>query len=386
VNETDWHAAYLRLHPQVALKNLEKPFVYHIGRDEIYEIDDRAKDFLVYCDGTRRGNELTSEAAFVAYCLEEGLLELLPHPDPIPVSVNQAVTPSLRYLELQLLHRCNLQCLHCYLGPVQYDDMALTDALKVTREFSAMGGLRLMISGGEPLLYKDLQTFIAQTADLQLRRVLLSNGTLIHSENIEWLNVEEIQFSLDGWKKGHDMLRGAGTFERTMKGIHATKKAGLSLSFATMIHRGNLDEFDRMRDFMEQIGAIEWGIDVPALAGSLENHQHLLVPYEEAAPFMAYSYGGGYHGSSDGYTCGRHLLTVMPTGQAVKCGFYREKTLGDARRGLKGCWLKLEHIPISRLECQGCPVLEDCAGGCRFRASHPFAPDPVMCALYGISK
>ena len=109
VNETDWRSAYLRLCPQVGLKNLEKPFVYHIGRDELYEIDDRAKDFLARCDGTRRGKELTSEPAFVAYCLEEELLELLPHPDPIHISVNQAVNPSLRYLELQLLHRCNLR-------------------------------------------------------------------------------------------------------------------------------------------------------------------------------------------------------------------------------------------------------------------------------------
>jgi hypothetical protein len=30
-------------------------------------------------------------------------------------------------------------------------------------------------------------------------------------------------------------------------------------------------------------------------------------------------------------------------------------------------------------------VLADCAGGCRFRAPHALAPDPVMCALYGVS-
>ncbi len=386
MNDTKGPSAYLRLHPKVALKGLEKPFVYHIGRDELYEIDDRARDFLTRCDGTLRREELTCDSEFVEYCLAEGLLELLSHPDPIDVSVNQGVSPSLRYLELHLLHRCNLKCLHCYLGPVRYDDMTLDDALKITREFSAMGGLRLIISGGEPLLYKDLQTFIAQTTDLKMRRVLLSNGTLINSENVDWLNVEEIQFSLDGWTKGHEILRGVGSFERTMKGIHAALEAGIPVSCATMIHRGNLDEFDRMRDFMRQIGAIEWGIDVPALAGSLENHQDLLMPYEEAAPLMEYAYGGGYHGSSDGYTCGRHLMTVMPTGQAVKCGFYGGKTLGDARRGLKDCWLKLEHIPISRLECRGCPVIEDCAGGCRFRAAHPLASDPVMCALYGVSK
>ncbi|MBA3037373.1 MAG: radical SAM protein [Desulfobacterium sp.] len=243
-----------------------------------------------------------------------------------------------------------------------------------------------MISGGEPLLYKDLNSFIAKTADLNLRRVLFSNGTLINPDNIGWLNVDEIQFSLDGWEQGHDMLRGKGTFKRTMKGIKAAMEAGVPVSFATMIHRGNLDEFDKMEKFIEQTKGLEWGIDFPVAAGSLENNRHLMVSYKEAVPLLAYSFGGGYHGSSEGFACGRHLITVMPNGNAVKCGFYSQDILGDARDGLKDAWLRLGHIPLDRLECKSCPVLAECTGGCRFRASNSFAPDPVMCAVYGISK
>ena len=282
VNEMNWASSYLRIHSKAALKILEKPFVYHIGRDELYEIDDLAKDFLSLCNGTLRGEELTSDSAFVEYCLDEELLELLPSPDYVSVPVNQPIDPSLRYLELQLLHRCNLKCLHCYLGPPRYIDMALADALKITREFSEIGGLRLMISGGEPLLYKDLQQFISQTAGLGLRRVLFSNGTLINSENIGWLNVDEIQFSLDGWIKGHDMIRGKGAFDRTMKGIQTAKDAGIPVSFATMIHRGNLDEFELMRNFVKQVDAVEWGIDLPVMAGSFTDHNNLMVPHDKA--------------------------------------------------------------------------------------------------------
>jgi radical SAM protein with 4Fe4S-binding SPASM domain len=249
-----------------------------------------------------------------------------------------------------------------------------------------MGGLRLLISGGEPLLYKDLKSFIAQTANLGLRRVLFTNGTLLNAENIDWLGVEEIQFSLDGWEKGHDALRGVGAFESTMRGVQIAREAGIAISFATMIHRDNLDEFPQMRDFLGQIGAIEWGIDLPAPAGSLEDHRNLLVPYKEAVPLMSYAYGGGYHGSSDGYACGRHLLTVFPDAMAAKCGFYREALLGDASQSLRDCWLRLEHTPLERLECRDCSAVEECAGGCRFRAPHPLGPDPFMCALYGVAK
>jgi radical SAM protein with 4Fe4S-binding SPASM domain len=151
-----------------------------------------------------------------------------------------------------------------------------------------------------------------------------------------------------------------------------------------MIHRGNLGEFEELRRFTEEINAVQWGVDILCMAGSLELNRGLAVPYEEAAPFMEYAFGGGYHGPSDGFACGRHLMTVTPRGTAIKCGFYEERPLGDARRSLRSCWLNLEHLPVSALECAGCPVIRECAGGCRYRAEHPLGPDRAMCAFYGI--
>ncbi|MBW2640805.1 MAG: radical SAM protein [Deltaproteobacteria bacterium] len=386
MSNKNWHASYLRLHPKSALKNLEQPFVYHMGRDELYEIDERAQDFLLRCNGESRGKELTTDADFVEYCLEEGILEGHEQPVPATVTVNDGLTPSLRYLELHLLHKCNLNCRHCYLGPLQPIEMPVDHAIDITRQFSDIGGLRLLISGGEPLLYKDLKTYLEQTRALKIRRVLFTNGTLINSGNISWLDVDEIQFSLDGWKKGHEHLRGRGTFEPTLQGIHLATAAGIPVSISTMIHQYNLNEFERLRDFIEKIHAIEWGVDVMCVSGSLMKNPHLTVPYETAARYLKYGFGGGYHGSSEGFACGRHLMTVLPNRQAVKCGFYVDRSLGDAQKSLKHCWLNMNHVPLDQLECKGCSALEECRGGCRFRAPHPLAPDPAMCAFYGISR
>lgn len=381
-----WRESFLRLHPQVSLQRLEQPSLYHCGSDELYELDESALNFLARCDGMRRGRELTTDMAFVTACLDEGLLEALPHPAPTPIVVTGGPTPSLRYLELQLTHRCNLRCCHCYLGPPQPEELALDAALAITREFAASGGLRLLISGGEPLLYPPLQEFIAETRELKLRRVLLTNGTLLTPATLRWLQVEELQVSLDGWRYGHDRLRGAGSFNRTVRGLAAAREAGIPLSIATMVHRENIAEFDHLERFTQEIGARAWGIDLLCPAGTLLDHPQLLVPVEQGVPLLQRAYGGGYHGASDGFACGRHLLTVLPTGQAVKCGFYADTPLGDARRqGLLSCWEKLQHIPAASLECRNCPVLADCAGGCRFRAGAPLAPDRVMCALHGVA-
>ncbi|PKN12463.1 MAG: hypothetical protein CVU69_06675 [Deltaproteobacteria bacterium HGW-Deltaproteobacteria-4] len=381
-----WRDGYLRLHPQASLKRLEQPCLYHCGEDELYELDESALSFLARCDGTRRGRELTTDATFVSYCLDEGLLEALPRPDPAPESIIVAAcpAPSLRYLELQLTHRCNLRCCHCYLGPPRPEELALAEALAITREFAAHGGLRLLISGGEPLLYPALREFVEETKGLRLRRVLLTNATLLTAATMRWLQVEELQVSLDGWRRGHDRLRGAGSFDRTRRGLAAARAAGIPLSIATMVHQENVAEFPRLERFIQKIGARQWGIDLLCPAGNLLDYPQLLVPVEQGVPLLQRAYGGGYHGASDGFACGRYLLTVLPSGKAVKCGFYAGESLGDARQGLLACWRQLRHISTASLECRGCPVLVDCAGGCRFRAGSPLAPDRVMCALHGV--
>ncbi len=396
MSRADWENAYLRLNADVALKHLETPFVYHIGRDELYEIDSTAAAFLRACNGTKIGRALTDDGDFVRYCIEEGILAATALPDPMEeVSIvekaggekaeGEKADPSLRYLELHLTHRCNLRCGHCYIGEKDGStDMAVEDAVAITRAFAGMGGLRLLISGGEPLVYPDLAAYLQQIAGEKVRRVLFTNGTLIDKAVLSWLDVHEIQFSLDGWETGHERLRGKGTFKRTMDAVRMAKEAGIAVSFSTMIHRYNMDEFDRMAGFMDDIGAVEWGVDVMCRAGDLVGNESFLVDYEQCVPLMAYGFGGGYHGSSEGYACGRHLMTVMPDGRAAKCGFYMDTPVGDARQGIESCWEKIAHIRLGDLECGNCAVIDECRGGCRFRAPGPFAPDPVMCRLYGV--
>ena len=225
-----------------------------------------------------------------------------------------------------------------------------------------------------------------QTQGLGIRRILLTNGTLLTPENARPLQVEEVQVSLDGWRTGHEAIRGVGTFDQTLVGIRAAREAGLPLSIATMVHRKNLDEFEPLARLVEEIGAIEWGVDVPCLAGSLKEHSDLLVSDRRGRSLLKLFLWGRLSRLLGGYACGRHLLTVLPDGQAVKCGFYEDQPLGDARLGLIECWLRLKPIPLKDLECRGCPALEECAGGCRYRASHPYGRDPLMCALYGQTK
>lgn len=379
--------AFVVLNPNCALKHLEKPYLYDIRNDELYELDQKGFDFLKKCDGRHLLSELPVDKDFLEICLKEELIVIglpanhrhfTPRPSPVP---------SLRYLELQLTSRCNLKCKHCYLGEPTKAELSLSQVLSVLDEFEEMQGLRVLFSGGEPLLYPDFPALNDALSGYAVRKVLLTNGTLITEENYpDWCHFDEIQFSLDGLKEGHETIRGPGAFEQTIRGIEAAKGKKVPVSVATMVHRHNLKEFDALSDWIEKLGVVEWNIDVPCATGRLVENPDFSVTPEAGARFLKYATGGSYHGADEPFACGYHLCTITAEGDILKCGFFKETPLGSLKEGLEISWGRIQPIPLSQLECASCPDLSECKGGCRFRAESPLGKDPVMCALYCSQK
>jgi radical SAM protein with 4Fe4S-binding SPASM domain len=373
------------LDSKCTLKQLESPYLYHIGRDELYELDEKSFAFLRKCDGNHLLADLSADMAFLDFCLQEGLLCLGSECPPPAVRPAPSPIPSLRYLEMQLTSRCNLRCRHCYLGEPKTEDLPLASALSALDEFERMQGLRVLVSGGEPLLHPDFSQLSKALPRFQFRKVLLTNGTLVREENQElWEGFDEIQFSLDGLQTGHEALRGPGTYAKALKGIETAQAKNIPISIATMVHSHNLKDFARLADLVADLGAIEWSIDVPCTTGRLSAHPELSVPPEQGAPFLRYAFGGSYHGAEEAYACGYHLCTVSPQGNVLKCGFFDETPLGTLKEGLETSWKRARHLPLSELACSQCPHILECKGGCRYRAKSPLGKDPVMCALYGV--
>lgn len=376
-------AAYLRISDSVALKLLEEPHVYDITKDELYEVNEDGFNFLKNCDGSRTLDQLAPDVEFLEYCVSENILEARKDSGSRQLIFQKSPNPSLRYLEWLVTHRCNLKCSHCYLGEDRPEDFPRDLVIPLLNELSLMQGLRVLVSGGEPTLYKHFQFLNEALGDFPLRFVLLSNGLAINDVFARELNFHEVQISLDGMKRGHDFLRGVGSYEKALGAMKAVRNAGIDLSVATMIHSGNIDEWDEMSQVIEEFDVREWSIDYPCVRGRYETHPELAVPIVEAAPKIQYGFGGSYHGSSAGWTCGRHLMAVLPSGMISRCGLFPEKTLGNLRDGLLKAWNSVEHIPLEMTKCSGCSHSDECGGGCRYRAGDPLGRDVVMCALYG---
>ena len=378
--------SYLRLNDDCFLKLLESPYVYNVKKDELYEVNDKAIGFLMKCNGITLNLESEAEPEFLSYCFSENILEELEEPKERKIYANKAPEPSLRYLELQITNKCNLICRHCYLGEAGKTDLDYETAIKIFDEFEKMQGLRLLITGGEPILHKRFWGINVRLPEFGFRSILLSNGTLITKGIAERLNVHEVQVSLDGMENGHDTIRGKGSFRKALSGIDALKSAGIDVSIATMIHSKNIEEFENLNKLIEKMAIVEWNVDVPCSSGYLLNNKELLLPYSEAAQYMHNGFGGGSHGSANKFVCGSHLCAVTPLGKVIRCGFYPEAPLGDVREGLRTCWERMQHIKLTELDCD-CEFINECKGGCRYRAElykDVYAPDPVQCYARGV--
>ena len=368
---------------QTALKQLETPTAYQIARDEIYELDDDSFRFLASC-ASEEGCD-NRDSAFIDYCLEEGLLTRekvvlkRPHLKPSP-------DPSLRYLELQLTSRCNLRCRHCYIGDVEPRELGLVQVRSVLREFEEMQGLRVLLTGGEPLLHSRFEEINEMLPDLFLRKVLFTNGVLLKKDVLNRLKVHEIQVSIDGMAAAHDALRGAGTWDVALDAVRRALDAGFEVSVSTMVHTGNLGDFDTMEKLFKSLGIKDWTVDVPCTAGRLRDNREMTVSPEEGGKYLGYGYGGGMHATGPGYACGLHLMAVLPDGTAAKCTFYGDRSVGTIGEGLRTCWQRIRPVRLDSLDCR-CEYIEACRGGCRYRAElleNPQGRDLYRCSLYGL--
>lgn len=386
------------------LKRLESPTVYHVKKDELYEVDETAFEFLRLAS-TRDGVTLEpcqsqdngpngpatansgdcrqspeTGSRFIEYCVSEGLLSTQPQwvarRQPLPSPV-----PSLRYLELQITDRCNLRCRHCYLGKGRSNVLPLATILDILVEFEKIQGLRLLITGGEPLRHPQFDALNAALPSFAFRKVLLTNGLLLSPALLESLNMDEVQVSIDGMEKGHDAIRGKGTFAPAMRGLNAAVARGLDSSVATMVHSLNLNDFDQMESLFKGLGIKEWTVDVPCETGNMAGQTDIIVSPEVGGPYLRYGFGEGLHGGGEGLACGAHLASITAEGNVAKCAFYADTPLGHISEGLSRCWQRLRHRRIEELACD-CDIVGVCRGGCRFRAQilgNPLGKDYYRC-------
>jgi cyclic pyranopterin phosphate synthase len=115
-------------------------------------------------------------------------------------------------LRVSVTDRCNYRCVYCRTGTdgAQYSELPLADYLRIIRVFVSLGIEKVRLTGGEPLLRRDLTTLIREVA--QLRTSYAPDGTAIDDSDGQTGARGGVGYSARGGS-GHSARGGLGNLD-----------------------------------------------------------------------------------------------------------------------------------------------------------------------------
>lgn len=161
---------------------------------------------------------------------------------------------NIDYLRISLTENCNLRCIYCMPNePCKGNGtsvLGLNDLNKIIRAFSVLGIKKVRFTGGEPLLYKDLDKIIYNTSKLSNIEdiAITTNGMLLGQmiTNLKNSGLKRVNLSLDTLNR--DKFRYITTYGELSNVETAIDKClsmGLRLKINTVLIKGiNDDEID----------------------------------------------------------------------------------------------------------------------------------------------
>ena len=167
---------------------------------------------------------------------------------------------SLPILALSVHSACNCRCVMCDIWKANAEkrEISADDLSRHVEAIRALRVQRVMLTGGEPLLHRNLWALCHQLQALRIRITLVTTGLLIdqHAADVA-AYVDTVVISLDGPPHVHDAIRRVkGGFERIAKGVMALRaqRPAPRLIARTVIQRDNAAAIDAVITAAHRIG------------------------------------------------------------------------------------------------------------------------------------
>jgi pyrroloquinoline quinone biosynthesis protein E len=304
----------------------------------------------------------------------------------------------------ELTHRCPLHCPYCS-NPLEMvraaGEIGTEDWKRVFTEARALGVLQLGLSGGEPMIRKDLEELAAHARSLGLYSTLVTSGlglTRARAERLRDAGLEHVQISIqDADTQVAERIAGVSSVKQKRAAAAIVKELGFAFSINVVLHRANLDRLGEIMDLAAELGADRLELANTQYYGwALENRAKLMPTREQVAraqataqeamvryrgrmqilfvlpdyfePYPKPCYGGW----------GKLYLVVSPDGRVLPChGATQITTLTfDNVRDHSLEWIWQESAAFNafrgdswmREPCRSCPRKTVDFGGCRCQA------------------
>ena len=309
-------------------------------------------------------------------------------------------------LVAELTYRCPLRCPYCS-NPIEWakrkNELDTETWLRVFREAEDLGVVGLNLTGGEPILRRDLEELIAGARKLDLYTNLITSGIPLTRERLEKFRaagLDNVQVSVqDVDATGSDRIAGLRSFETKLEVCGWVKDLGMPLTLNVVLHRDNLEHVAEIVALAERLSADRLELaNTQYLGWALVNRRALLPTRDQLEAsrkiaaaarkrllgkmevlFVTPDYYTDYPKSCmDGW--GRRFIVVSPDGLMLPC--HAAHTLPGLKfdnvreRSLAAIWSGSSGFNAFRGEawmpepCRSCDKRGVDFGGCRCQAYH----------------
>jgi cyclic pyranopterin phosphate synthase len=173
---------------------------------------------------------------------------------------------AVKYLRISVTSRCNLNCIYCHNeGEVDPDgDMSVDEIKRICKAFYDLGVRKVKITGGEPLIRKDIVDLVAEMPPFE-DISLVTNGTFLAKKayDLKEAGLDRVNVSLDTLREDrYEFISGKRMLKKVVDGIYTAYDAGLTpIKLNMVVLRGiNDDEIDDLIRFSASFN--KSGIDV----------------------------------------------------------------------------------------------------------------------------
>lgn len=190
----------------------------------------------------------------------------------------------------ELTYQCPLHCPYCSnpleIGRDSYRrELDTEDWIRTFRQARALGVLQLALTGGEPMLRRDLGTLCAAARDAGLYSSLITAGTLFTRERAEALKsagLDHVQISFQSANaQENDWIAKNRSFEKKIAAARAAKELDFPLTINCVLHRHNLDRIEEVLDLALDLGAQRLELANTQYYGWAVANQDALMPTRE---------------------------------------------------------------------------------------------------------
>lgn len=312
--------------------------------------------------------------------------------------------PRLMTLVAELTYSCRLRCAYCSNPPhiaARHPAMSTDDWLAVIDDAASLGALQVHFTGGEPLLYSDLEVLVRRARERQLYTNLVTSGVPLERRRLERLveaGVEHVQVSLHAaTSEGNTRIAGVDASEQKRRVARWVNELGIPLTLNIVLHRENIGDLERLIEVAEAMAPHRIEVaNAQYLGWALVNRAQLLPSETQIAEArrVASAARERLRGKVDllmvlpDYYANRpracmqglatSYLVVTPDGLALPCHASRDLpglNFDDVRENrLRDVWMTSEALRRFRGgaalpdACRTCSEREKDHGGCRCQA------------------